>query len=170
MELQQLSSQFTVKKLDENNAQEILDLCLTNPIYYYHCPPVASLKTVKEDLNALPPNTTYQQKFFLGYYQNQELVAVMDLILGYPNAETAFVGFFMVKASFQKQGIGNQIQQDLEKHLLTIGYNQIRLAWAKTNNQAKSFWQARGFEKILETKTTNDVEVEVGTKQLKSTL
>ena len=31
----------------------------------------------------------------MGYYDGEKLIAVMDLILTYPDEQTAFIGFFM---------------------------------------------------------------------------
>ena len=37
-----------------------------------------------------------EDKYYLGFFAGDELVAVMDLILNYPKADIAFIGFFMM--------------------------------------------------------------------------
>lgn len=40
------------------------------------------------------------------------LIAVMDLILKYPNDETAFIGLFMVDSASQGKGTGTAIIEE----------------------------------------------------------
>ncbi len=42
---------------------------------------------------ALPLCKSMDDKYYIGYFENGCLIAVMDLIDGYPNAGTAFIGF-----------------------------------------------------------------------------
>ena len=55
-------------------------------------------------MRALPKNKEQKDKLYVGFYDASELVAVMDLILAYPDDETAFLGFFMLKRSFTGRG------------------------------------------------------------------
>ena len=84
-------------------------------------------------------------KFFIGFYQEGTLVAICDLILGYPNATTAFIGLFMVNANFQGQGIGTKIIQEMFVYLKELSFNFIQLAYVKGNPQSKAFWEKNGF-------------------------
>ena len=36
-------------------------------------------------MKALPPNKEAFDKYYLGYYDGEKLIAVMDFILGYPD-------------------------------------------------------------------------------------
>ena len=72
-------------------------------MFYDYCPPFGSVENIKDDLAALPPNKTINDKYYIGFYDGNVLIAVMDLILGYPNENTGFIGFFMVNKTFQKK-------------------------------------------------------------------
>ena len=52
-----------------------------NPLYFQYCPPMATHKSILDDMKALPPRTTYDDKYYMGFYEGDSLVAVMDLIL-----------------------------------------------------------------------------------------
>ena len=51
------------------------------------------------DMNALPPNKEMCDKYYLGFYDGEKLIAVMDFIMAYPDELTAFIGFFMTDVS-----------------------------------------------------------------------
>ena len=93
MNINNLSKKFSVKELNIDDAKDIYDLQIENPMYFEFCPPAASIDSIIEDMKVLPPNTTYEDKFYIGFFDDNILIAVMDLILHYPNKETAFIGF-----------------------------------------------------------------------------
>ena len=53
----------------------------------------------------------------------------MDLILGYPDEDTAYVGFFMADVSVQKKGVGSGIISELRHFLNDNGFSNIKLCW-----------------------------------------
>lgn len=79
------------------------------------------------------------------------MVAVLDLIDGYPQQDIAYIGFFMVDVAFQHSGIGSEIISTVSEYLCSNGYSSIRLAWIKGNPQAEHFWRKNGFVPIKET-------------------
>ena len=97
------------------------------------------------DMEALPPRTTYDDKYYVGYFEEDRLVAVMDLILRCPNEETAFVGLFMMEKGCQGKGIGSAIVEECFDFLDSIGYRFVRLGFAKGNPQSEAFWVKNGF-------------------------
>ena len=46
------------------------------------------------DMSVLPPNKEMCDKYYLGFYDGEKLIAVMDFIMAYPDELTAFIGFF----------------------------------------------------------------------------
>ncbi|QQK08576.1 hypothetical protein [Miniphocaeibacter halophilus] len=75
-----ISDKFTVKKLNMKNINEIYRLCKTNPQYYEYSKGKLSREFVLKDLKALPKGKDYNDKYYLGFYEGNKLVAVMDLI------------------------------------------------------------------------------------------
>ena len=139
-----------VRLLKEEDAEEVLALCLENPLYYRYYPPGPTRESVLRDMRALPPGKGYSDKYFLGYEDREGLMAVLDLILGYPDADTAFVGFFMTRKGDQGKGLGTDLVADLVRGLQEAGYPAVRLCWVKDNPQASSFWLKNGFIPLKE--------------------
>ena len=117
----------------------------SNPDYFKYCPPKPSIKTIEEDMNSLPPNMTMKNKYYLGFYDSDELIGIIDLIIGYPNKEAAFIGLFMLDAKFQNKHIGKNLITDITNFFSQNGFKELRLGYALGNNKAKAFWEANGF-------------------------
>ena len=146
-QIETLSKNYTVRVLTEADVSEVYSLCKENPLYYQFCPPFVTEDSIRADMKALPPNKTYEDKYFLGFYQDEILVAVMDLIDGFPKEETAFVGFFMMKKEYQGRGCGTGLMKDVYDCLKTVGFQYVRLCFAKGNPQSEHFWMKNGFER-----------------------
>lgn len=146
MNINFLSNQYDVRKILDKDIPDVVNLCKDNPLYYKHCPPSVSIEQIKTDLMALPPNKAYKDKYYIGFYNNHVLVAVMDLICRYPNDETAFIGFFMTNNNLQGTGIGTNIITECLQYLKSIGYKQVRLGYAKDNPQPRAFWEKNNFK------------------------
>ncbi|MEG2094848.1 MAG: GNAT family N-acetyltransferase, partial [Lachnospiraceae bacterium] len=124
----------------------VLNLCESNPQYYDYCPPVVSAKAIKSDLTALPPDKTYEDKYYVGFWKGNQLIAVMDLIFKYPDKETTFIGFFMVNSKLQRCGVGSNIITECLQFLKRLEYTKVRLGYVKGNPQAKAFWAKNQFK------------------------
>ena len=94
----------------------------------------------------MPEGTPAENKHFVGFYDaDGHLTAILDLITGYPEAGSAFIGWFMVEAERQHQGIGSQIVADLRAALSAQGIRKLSLACIKENTDARAFWEHQGF-------------------------
>ena len=103
--------------------------------------------SVRADMAALPPHKTVEDKYYLGFFKNETLVAVMDLILGFPNEKTVFIGFFMMNRQFQGRGTGTELIGGVYEYLKEYGFSFVRLCFAKGNPQSEHFWIKNGFER-----------------------
>lgn len=147
MEIQKLSKKYIVRKLNDADIDNIYEVMQGNPQYFQYCPPMATVQSIADDMNALPPRTTYDDKYYIGYFEEEKLVAVMDLILNFPNKETAFIGFFMMNVDYQGKGVGTEIFEECCKSLAEENYQYIRLGFAKGNPQSEAFWIKNGFSR-----------------------
>lgn len=146
--------------------EEIYSLCRTNPLYYKFCPPNVTRESIMEDLTALPSNISMEKKYYIGYFESGEMIAVMDLIDGYPKYDIAFIGFFMTHAKWQKRGMGSAIISELSDYLKQNNYSAVRLAWVKGNPQAEHFWLKNGFCIVRETSSSAADHVMLAEKRL----
>jgi len=142
-----LSKQYKVCRLTDADVAAVYALCKENPLYYQYCPPFVTEDSIRADMQALPPHRTMKDKYYLGFYEGETLIAVMDLILGFPNETTAFVGFFMMNRQLQGSGIGTALMTEVYTYLKQCGVKFIRLGFAKGNPQSEHFWIKNGFER-----------------------
>ena len=145
MEIQRLSNQYSVRALLPADAEIVYDALKSNTIFYQYHPPMVTVESILEDMEALPPNKRYEDKHYIGFFDEDTLIAVMDLIEHYPKPGTALLGFFAMNANLQGQGIGTEIISDSVAYLAQAGFKKIRLGIDKGNPQSKAFWLKNGF-------------------------
>lgn len=133
----------------------VLALCESNPRYYRHFGEPPTPENLAESMCALPPGCTPSQKSFLGFFDADGLVAILDLVRGYPDEGCAYVGLFMVTASRQGRSLGTTLVEHVLDRLREQGLSRLRLAYIEGNDQARSFWLARGFHPAGDPVTTD---------------
>ena len=99
-----------------------------------------------------PEGTGADQKSVLGAWRpgsagHDELVAVIDLIRGYPDPSCVFVGLLLVRWDLQGSGLGRDVWLLAEELIRGWdGIERYRLAVVETNSKvALGFWRAMGF-------------------------
>ena len=94
LNIEKISSEYIVRKLEEKDINDILQLMISNPTYYKYCPPQPSINSIKEDMLALPPNKDYNDKYYFMFYR------VSVTITNYYNVKTDY--YCTVKIIFYK--------------------------------------------------------------------
>lgn len=145
LDISMLSRRYAVRKMTEEDTEDLLAFCSRNTLYYRYCGAEATIETVRDDLRVTPPGVCPRDKYYVGFFDGPELVAVMDLIDGYPEPDRGFIGFFMMNADLQGKGIGTGIVDDVCACLKREGKTGVRLAFAEDNPQAGHFWRKNGF-------------------------
>ena len=145
-----LSSRYAVRLMRDSNANDILDFCLQNTQYYQYCGKQPSKELVLNDLHITPPGIEMSSKYYVGFYDNTVLVAIMDMINGYPSSDYGYIGFFMVNKQLQGSQIGTGIIQEVCRYLKKNGIKTVRLGIDKGNPQSNHFWKKNGFLVIKE--------------------
>ena len=164
--VQDFSGKYEVRRLQEKDIEEIYELCLGNPVYYEHMKSPVSADSIREDMKALPPGVEGKDKFYIGHYRDGKLVAVTDLILGYPDRQTAWIGFFMMNRKQQGRGIGSDIVAGLLNYIKSAGFMYAGLGYVKGNIQSGSFWRKNGFVPTGAERENGDYTVVVMRREL----
>ena len=137
------------RRLTEADAAQVCALMQGNPLFYRYHPPQPTPESIRTDMTALPPGKAMGDKWFVGFYDGDCLIAVMDLILNYPAADTAFIGLFMTAHDRQGCGLGSRILRDCMARLSAAGYHRLRLAVDEGNPQSLAFWTKNGFTPMI---------------------
>ena len=145
IDISSLSMDYEVRRLDDSDADSILALCEGNPQFYQYCEAEPSRAQVLNDLHIAPPGIELSDKYYIGFYRQDSMIAVMDLIDGYPEPDMAFIGFFMMRKDLQGRQIGSAIIRETVASLKAAGKKAIRLGIDKENPQSTHFWKKNGF-------------------------
>ena len=151
-DINKFSNQYSVRFLKENDIDLVIDLCKGNPLFYEHTIARPTKENLLEDMRLTPPGIDLKDKYYVGYFDNETLVALLDLIDGWPSKDIAYIGFFMMNSSHQGKNIGSSIINDLSIYLKSINVKYIRLAVDNGNPQSSHFWNKNGFKFV---KTVN---------------
>ena len=150
IDVTKFSSRYTVRALTEADAGEVLAVCLGNPQYYEYAEARPTLEQVADDMRITPPGVDSSRKYYVGFYENSALVAVMDLIDDYPEADVGYIGFFMMNAAYKGRQLGSEIIGGVAAYLKSLGKRSLRLAIEKENPQSNHFWKKNGFRVVKE--------------------
>lgn len=159
MQVELFSDEYNVRLLTGADISDIYCLLSKNVLYYEYCPPFVTRQSIQEDMEILPPGKEKKDKYYVGFYQGNKLIAVMDLIDGYPESGIVYIGFFMTDTLVQGRGVGTAIIEYLCGYLSEQGYESVRLAWVKGNPQSEHFWLKNGFVRLRETTSNAADEV-----------
>ena len=145
LDITKITQEYTVKKLGEEDFPAILTLYGSNPQYFEAMNQTAPEGGLEEDLVAVPAGKTLEDKYWLGFYKEDELIATLELVTGYPEENTAYIGLFMMDNARQGQGEGSRLMADLFAWLKEGGFAWVELSYTYGNAQSERFWFKNGF-------------------------
>jgi RimJ/RimL family protein N-acetyltransferase len=154
-DINKFSNQYSVRFLKENDIDLVIGVCNGNPLFYEYTIARPTKENLLEDMRLTPPGIDLKDKYYVGYFDNETLVAVLDLIDGWPSKEVAYIGFFMMNHSYQGKNIGSSIIKELSIYLKSLNVKYLRLAVDDGNPQSLHFWHKNGFE-LVKSVTTDE--------------
>ena len=98
-----------------------------------------------DEFSSLAPGTSPADKHVLGFYQAGTAVGCADVVRGYPERHTAYIGLLLFAESFQGRSLGPQAIAEISALARGWGCIALRLGVIETNTRALSFWQREGF-------------------------
>lgn len=158
LDIQALGTTHQVRRITEADISDVYGLCSSNREYYaYMGKTVPSADSLTEIISRVPEGSEAREKYFVGFYDGDRLVSVLDLIAGYPGKDDAFIGWFMVTGDLQRKGIGSQIMADVRAAMKAQGYDYLSLKCEKENREALTFWKSQGFKPEKDQKDPDSV-------------
>ena len=154
LDIESLSTSHQVRSITQADISDVYALCKSNQKYYEYTNSAPTVESLTEVISRVPEGAVPNDKYFVGFYDHQQLVSVLELITGYPESDDAFIGWFMVDGHRQRQGIGSQIFADVRAAMAGQGYDYLSLQCEKENVEAIAFWQAQGFRATQEDATS----------------
>ena len=148
LDIRQFSGRFAVRRMCGADVPTIYAMTSRNVQYYAHCGRPNTAADVEEDLRVTPPGKSLDDKYYVGYYDGARLAAVLDLIAGYPDERTAYIGFFMLNVDDQGRGTGNAMVEALCAYLRQAGFEAVRLGFERDIPQSSHFLMKNGFKPV----------------------
>ncbi len=145
--IETLSADYDVRRITEEDISDVYNLCRSNIRYYRSIGLRPSKQRLTEVITELPDTADISRKYFVGFYKEDELVALLDLITGYPSKDSAFIGWFTVDADSQRKGIGSQIFADIRATMKAQGFNNLKVVCPAASEEVITFWEKQGFSK-----------------------
>ncbi len=154
------SGQYSIIKISESILEDVFEIMKQNK-YYYSRTQLHDItrEECREDIFALPPNTDISQKFYLAFYKENECIALLDYVEGYPASEVVYLGLFMLNPKLQRAGVGSNIITKLEDCIKSNGFKVIKLCCYEANDIGYTFWKRMGFIKEKVSTRENDGKI-----------
>ena len=150
LDIEAFSKHYSVKRMHLEDASMIYEMTRQNLQYYEFCGRENVVEDIENDLVICPPGKSLEEKYYVGFFDGETLVAVMDFIDGYPDETTAYIGFFMMNQAYQGRGIGTKIVSELFEYLKETGFEKVSLGYEKSNPQSSHFWKKNLFHAVRE--------------------
>lgn len=154
IDISRFSRLYGVRRLTERDVESVVELAKGNPAFESY-----GIKEVCRDMHLLPPGKEEEEKYYLGYFDGEQLVAVLDFIDGYPEDSTAYIGLFMLDKFVQGQKLGTTLIEKLACYCRELGYKRLLLGYDKADPQASGFWESLDFEPVREIPQSGDIIV-----------
>lgn len=138
-----MNSTYRFERLTCANQEAACAIYQQNLAYFSLTKEVPTLATVIADSHARPPQVAKEQKYFGLVWDEEQPVAVIDLLTGYPEATSSYLGLLLVAK--HRQAHGRRILIELEEWLYSQGFRQMALGVLEQNLEALAFWTAQGF-------------------------
>jgi len=147
LDIQSLGTGYEVRRLTEADITDVVLLMRSNRRHWRKMGVKPSRSRLTEIISSVPGATGGEDSYFVGFYDDDaDLVAVLDLICGYPEPDDAFIGWFMVDDAQQGRGVGSAIFADVRASMKAQGYDHLEVRCPKESAPSLAFWHAQGFE------------------------
>lgn len=152
-----------VKTLKDSDLEELQTFLSLFQDFFLLCE--GEVGSAEGILKSCPPSKDpLKDKFVLGFYENDQLMGLLDLIQNYPENAVLSIGYLLVHPACRSQKKGQTIIENLVISTRKQGVRKLRCVVQKQNPRALKFWKSCGFD-IVETKkqslgfNDNDVDI-----------
>ena len=138
---------YEILAITSQNFERIFEIYDTNQDFFLLTQgKIATIESSIHDINALPPNCDIEQKIFVSIWENGKVVCVLDLIEGYPERTSFWIGLLLVHGGLHGKKIGSKIVNAILNAAKSVGYKSAQLGVIETNTNGINFWQKHGFD------------------------
>ena len=148
-EIRKQLPEHEIVTVSEKNFEQVFEVYDTNQDFFLLTQgKEATIESSINDINSVSPNFDISQKTYISLWQDGSVVAVLDLLKGYPAQEDIWIGLLLIHGDLHGKKIGSRIITAVLNAAKIVGYRAAQLGVIENNVKALAFWQKQGFEKI----------------------
>ena len=148
---------MSATRLHEGDLESVTEFCQECSAFFtLVAGETPAAETALHLLVARPPEVAPTQKHVIGFTRNGKLVAVVDLLEGFPVESDWYAGLLLLAPHESGSGLGTLIWDATETWIRAAGGRHVRLIVQQQNPGAARFWRSAGFmthgevEQVLE--------------------
>lgn len=133
----------------QDDADDLFELYRATPGYFQAVKGRGpSAEDAIEALTSVPPGDGNFEKVFGGYWLTDHLIGFSDIVFGYPDSVTAYLGLLLFREGMQFKGYGSWAHRELSEAATSKGCQRMRLSVIETNTRAAQFWFNKGYREV----------------------
>jgi len=136
---------YDIVPLTTDNYTIARDVYFSNQPYFQLFGNMADDSSIFATINKLPDGISQDNKLIAAICDEDEPVAIIDLIIDYPNKGELWLGLLLVRGDVQSHSKGKSIMFYTMQAAQEAGFNKISLGVHNKNPRAFRFWQKMGF-------------------------
>lgn len=105
----------------------------------------ASDETAAELLGPLEERFAQGTKHVWGFESAGKLIAVAELLAGYPASRDWYIGLLVIAPGERRKGVGTRLCASILAWMKEHGAETVRLVVHQQNPGARAFWERQGF-------------------------
>lgn len=147
---------YEVESITLDNMSKYEDVFYCNNEYYMITDGRAAtqsdcIETIEYSIDGVSENKIHN----IGFADKGEPVACLFVIEGYPDADTLWIGLFLVHDKYKRKYVGTELIKALILSLKDTNITKIRLSVQDNNSSGLSFWKHIGFSIVDKTECEN---------------
>jgi ribosomal protein S18 acetylase RimI-like enzyme len=140
--LQERLPEFTVRAVTMENLSFYESIFFSNEEYYRLTDGnPATRKTCEDTIDSFPPHQVYS----IGISRQEEAVAFLSILNGYPDVETLYIGLLLVDEKYKRKSVGTLITKAILTTASELGFKKLKLSVQENNLSGLKFWRKMGF-------------------------
>jgi len=134
---------YETMAIARSNYADVWDVYASNPEYFMtHKGRAARLSDILETFDRLVDGFDPAKQYFVGFWQNDCCVAVLELLPNFPNDGELWLSEIIVHGNHHGKGLGKKIVAAVLA--AAAGFKRIKLG---TDEHLIAFWKGLGFNK-----------------------
>jgi ribosomal protein S18 acetylase RimI-like enzyme len=162
--MQSFLPDYELKRITPETLDQVEEVYTTNGSFFMlTAGRPATIDDCRVDMEALPPGFAQSQKYYLNVYDKKTggAIAVVDLLCGYPDDNSVWLGLLLVHGAYKRQRIGSAVVDVIVNAAKQRGFASLQLGVVAGNETALSFWNSNGFNEIRNAKSKRQDNIEM---------